>query len=664
MFFTHTFAQITGQMLSEKTYPDNTRICYFAIDKALSEQAKDFLQQKVETNDKIMRLLFDSNDTILMFESIAYFTLDSMINFINNNINQLSESGVEIFSRLQAPQRALPTDICADLTPFCTDQDITPVPPTPPTTMTNIGCLPTVHNPSWFWFKIEFPGDINISINSGGDVDFVCWGPFATEALACSTINFSECNGCPNFLSSFPPPYYPIGNVIDCNYSTAHVETCHIPNAQTGQIYVLLISDFSQVVNGITFRRVSGTGTTDCSILITPQPSCNSPLCVGDTLKLYAPDESSQNATFYWTGPNGWTSNLQNPIIANVTTANAGTYTLYLSDGAHQSEPKTLEVVVNIPSDTTFINATICRGGRYEFPDSSGIYRTEQGSYYNDLKNINKCDSIITLNLFVDSCYVTYDDLEAICADDQSFIVTYNTFGGTVNCVSAVFPPQTGLAFQNVVPCIPPTDNKFEISIPPSTKTPPSYVRPGHYYVDLIFDYTDNSQIIKKLDFTVLYPSWIIEQKWNDVLALLNERYNGGYTFSTYEWYKDNVKINDATKSYIYLGEGNTFNFTSEYRAKLTRTDDNVSLFTCAYMPEIHTDTQTIPSFVNSNTSMPIIAKENGKITIISVSGIVISKQKLSIGENFVYTPKQSGFYIMVIEEENQVPIKQILVVK
>jgi hypothetical protein len=37
--------------------------------------------------------------------------------------------------------------------------------------------------------------------------------------------------------------------------------------------------------------------------------------------------------TYSWTGPNGFTSTLENPIITNVTTASAGTYTLTATDG-------------------------------------------------------------------------------------------------------------------------------------------------------------------------------------------------------------------------------------------------------------------------------------------------------------------------------------------
>jgi len=52
------------------------------------------------------------------------------------------------------------------------------------------------------------------------------------------------------------------------------------------------------------------------------------PLCEGNTLNLVA---SSGQANYNWTGPNGFSSTLQNPSISNITTAMAGTY--FLSAG-------------------------------------------------------------------------------------------------------------------------------------------------------------------------------------------------------------------------------------------------------------------------------------------------------------------------------------------
>lgn len=55
--------------------------------------------------------------------------------------------------------------------------------------------------------------------------------------------------------------------------------------------------------------------------------SNNGPVCWGDSLKLFG-EPSSVSGGYSWTGPNGFTSTQQNPIIANPTAASAGDYIL------------------------------------------------------------------------------------------------------------------------------------------------------------------------------------------------------------------------------------------------------------------------------------------------------------------------------------------------
>ena len=82
--------------------------------------------------------------------------------------------------------------------------------------------------------------------------------------------------------------------------------------------------------------------------------SSNSPVCVGSTLNLY---ESGGYATSWsWTGPNGFTSNLQNPVILNATTANSGIYTVVISNGECSSSSNVIVsaepiVVTDCPND-------------------------------------------------------------------------------------------------------------------------------------------------------------------------------------------------------------------------------------------------------------------------------------------------------------------------
>lgn len=84
------------------------------------------------------------------------------------------------------------------------------------------------------------------------------------------------------------------------------------------------------------------------------------PICAKDTLKL----ESVGNAgnSFSWSGPNGFTSNSQDTIIAKPDANNSGKYYVTIDDGLCTSIDS-IEVLVNsLPTITATSNGTLCAG--------------------------------------------------------------------------------------------------------------------------------------------------------------------------------------------------------------------------------------------------------------------------------------------------------------
>ena len=156
-------------------------------------------------------------------------------------------------------------------------------------------CLSTSPNPAFYFMRIDEPGNLDIHMYStpSHDIDFDCWGPFDDMTDACDQLS---CD-----------------NMVDCCYSTASTEHCHINNAQNGQYYILLITNYSNQPCNINFQN-QGTGTTDCSIL-PPLVNNDGPYCVGETIHLTAVGQSG--ATYSWSGPNGFSSTEQNPTINN-----------------------------------------------------------------------------------------------------------------------------------------------------------------------------------------------------------------------------------------------------------------------------------------------------------------------------------------------------------
>ncbi|MCI4442212.1 MAG: immunoglobulin domain-containing protein, partial [Lentimicrobium sp.] len=139
-------------------------------------------------------------------------------------------------------------------------------------------------------------------------------------------------------------------------------------------------NSFASIGNGLNLKTdspISQINTNSVlinktiSILLDPitSPTASSTsICEGDTLTLTAnPSGGTAPYTFSWTGPNGYVSTDENPVINNVNPTNAGTYSLVITDflGATSIIQSTAAVVVNTKIDPEF-DATlpaICKDG-------------------------------------------------------------------------------------------------------------------------------------------------------------------------------------------------------------------------------------------------------------------------------------------------------------
>ncbi len=86
------------------------------------------------------------------------------------------------------------------------------------------------------------------------------------------------------------------------------------------------------------------------------------PFCLGELIRLNA--STIPGATYYWYGPNEFTSNTQNPVISNASFEDEGTYLLYVEVDGCASDPLITEVQIsqeiNVP--VAINNGPICEG--------------------------------------------------------------------------------------------------------------------------------------------------------------------------------------------------------------------------------------------------------------------------------------------------------------
>lgn len=262
--------------------------------------------------------------------------------------------GTDLFDRMMG--RDMVNDSCHNSLPFCTSDIYTfPAGVNSGTAQSgpNYGCLQTRPNPAWYHMKILNPGNIYIRMESSPlrDIDYIVWGPFTDPV-----------NPCSGQLTS--------SKIVSCSYSTSSIETAYIPNGQRSEYYILLITNYSNQPCQITFSKTGGTGSTDCTILPPPIAS-NSPICFGEDLFLTA--ESYPNATYHWTGPNGYSSNQQNPILRSPGVEYSGTFSLEITVNGNTSDPVSLEVVINAASEAEFDYTQVCYGNPNIFTDQSTV---------------------------------------------------------------------------------------------------------------------------------------------------------------------------------------------------------------------------------------------------------------------------------------------------
>jgi hypothetical protein len=162
--------------------------------------------------------------------------------------------------------------------------------------------------PVWYYLRINADGDLLFTIsqseNEDGsgdqlDVDFIAWGPFTNANINCT-----------NDLNN--------SNKIDCSYLSDTSEVMEINGAQEGEIYVVMVSNYSRLAGFISMEQTNtgnvNAGSTDCSIVNTNN------YCEGDVISL---DATNSSATSYEWFQDGTLLAETGPVLSNVVAPSA-----------------------------------------------------------------------------------------------------------------------------------------------------------------------------------------------------------------------------------------------------------------------------------------------------------------------------------------------------
>ncbi|MDR1739472.1 MAG: hypothetical protein LBR45_01775, partial [Bacteroidales bacterium] len=328
------------------------------------------------------------------------------------------------------------------------------------------------------------------------------------------------------------------------------------------------------------------------------------------------------------------------------STSNDSLITLYLTVNPSYRETK----------DTTINEWDL----PYAYHDTVFNMGTSSGTYIFYDSTINGCDSIIILNLTIVPLALELEVLPVadLCGGEDDLTIEYQVTEGAARHISVLFDDSAHA--QGVVDIDSQSTSGSSITVPL-----PSSIRPDSYSARIIFH---NYSLSKEfsLEFNILYSSSVMQQKWNNVIALKNATFNGGYDFVDYEWYLNDEEIISQINrgSYIYTGERESLQFGQEYKALLTRRNESYSIFTCPFIPKEQVDINEYPIVVTEGENVIVFpVKSNASVSVWTLKGLPAGKVTQGDNSDRIKIPLEPGFYfIEIMEQDNRRFVEKVII--
>jgi len=279
------------------------------------------------------------------------------------------------------------------------------------------------------------------------------YGPFPTYDYAFRTFFPSGCPSAPiNFTLTVNPTPNVVANPVTQTICSGPISTIALTGNVSGTLYIWTRDNTSNVtgipasgsgdINGtltnttntaqtVTFmitpaaNGCSGTPIT-ATVIVNPTPivtatATPNPVCSGGTISL----GTIAGASYLWSGPNGFSSTIQNPTISNIQTNQSGTYSVTVTSSAGCTGTGSVSVTVNpLPSPTASVTPNpVCTGNKVQFTASGGLSYawsgpdgfssnkqnpgrfissvSQGGTYTVTVTNAEGCSNTTTVNLVV-----------------------------------------------------------------------------------------------------------------------------------------------------------------------------------------------------------------------------------------------------------------------
>ena len=282
--------------------------------------------------------------------------------------------------------------------------------------------------------------------------------------------------------------------------------------------------------------------------------------------------------------------------------------------------------------DTVY--ATIVYGDEYVWEGEVWSEPTEQVRSY---VAANGCDSLRVLQLTVDySLTVEQMDLESGCSEDEQMTL-HLQLSRLVDSVRITFSDEARAAgLRDTMVYI--HAKQADILIPHS------HARPGTFTCEVALVHDTAVLYTGVLSFTLLYPASVLEQAWNDVVAVLTHDYNGGYDFVAFQWYENGVLLTGENGSYLYR----PLVMGGEYSALLTEADGTQAM-TCPLVAVVQTDISLYPTVIGPQQIIRCHMPQEAELWLYDALGRLVGHSILPVGDTHISAPGATGVYIALV---------------
>ena len=275
-------------------------------------------------------------------------------------------------------------------------------------------------------------------------------------------------------------------------------------------------------------------------------------------------------------------------------------------------------------------------------------YETE-GVYSETLETVNKCDSIVYLNLTVQENIVenVAFSIAEQCAGEGALEIAIQHTGYLTDARLSFSEDAIRAGFENGT-----------YPIEDDIVTIPYNVKAGIFSVGIDLFFHSRLKHSGNEPFTLLFPSTVLEQGWMDAIFVLTHDYNGGYDFTDFQWYKKGHKLVGETGPYLYQ----PLEVGAEYSAMLTE-KSGLQLMTCPLIITEHTDISLYPTIVTRKQMICVSVTQNAHLTMYSLMGEKVSTYSLVHGDTQISAPSTQGIYLVeVVLESGQRKVIKIMV--